>query len=128
MIMSERPLSPHLQVYRWALTMTLSILHRATGAALAVGILMVVWMLVAAADGEVAFMQFHRFAISPLGQLMLFGWSVSLFYHAANGIRHLFWDAGIGYEIKTAFASGWVVLLVTALLTASVWLPVLMEH
>ena len=125
--MSERPLSPHLQVYHWALTMTLSILHRITGAALAVGLVMVVWMLLAAASGEASFMQFQSFITSTFGRLMLFGWSVALFYHAANGIRHLFWDMGKGYEIKTAFASGWAVLLVTVMLTGAVWLPIFVK-
>ncbi len=119
--MSERPLSPHLQVYRWKLTMTMSILHRMTGVALVVGLLMVVWMLLAAATGEAAFTCFRNFSAGPLGQIMLFGWSVSLFYHLCNGVRHLFWDMGLGYEIKTAFASGYVVLALTAALTALVW-------
>lgn len=123
--MTERPLSPHLQIYRWTLTMAMSILHRATGIALAAGIVMVVWMLLAASLGEAAFMQFQNFALSPLGQLMLFGWTVSLFYHMANGIRHLFWDFGAGYEIQTARRSGYVVLLFTALMAALVWFPLL---
>jgi succinate dehydrogenase / fumarate reductase cytochrome b subunit len=121
--MSERPLSPHLQVYRWTLTMTMSILHRATGVAMAVGTLMVIWMLLAAATGESAWTRFQNFSISLVGQVMLFGWTVSLFYHMFNGIRHLFWDMGQGYEIKTAYASGYAVLLATVIATAIVWCP-----
>lgn len=119
--MADRPLSPHLQIYRWRLTMAMSILHRATGVALAVGTLMVIWMLLAAATGENAFMQFQNFAGSPLGLFMLFGWTVSLFYHMFNGVRHLFWDIGLGFEIKSAFRSGYAVLIATALCTALVW-------
>jgi succinate dehydrogenase / fumarate reductase cytochrome b subunit len=119
--MHERPLSPHLQVYRWTLTMAMSILHRATGVALAVGTLLVAWMLIAAASGEEAFRCFSDFASSGLGLFMLFGWTVSLFYHAFNGVRHMAWDMGMGFEIKTANASGLVVLAATAVATAIVW-------
>lgn len=122
--MRDRPLSPHLQVYRWTLTMAMSILHRATGVALAVGTLMVAWMLLAAASGPEAFDCFLKFSGSPLGLFMLFGWTVSLFYHMANGVRHLAWDMGYGYEIKTANTSGYAVLIVTALMTAAVWCPI----
>lgn len=122
--MTERPLSPHLQIYRWTLTMAMSILHRATGMALAVGLLMVVWMLLAAASGEEAFSVFQSFNASLLGQLMLFGWTVSLFYHMGNGIRHLVWDMGKGYELPNAYRSGYAVLLFTAAMTAIVWCPV----
>lgn len=121
--MAQRPLSPHLQIYRWRLTMTMSILHRASGAALAVGTLMVVWMLLAAASGEAAFNQFVICVTSLPGQVLLFGWSLALFYHMCNGIRHLFWDMGRGYEIKTAFRSGCAVLIAAAILTTVVWCP-----
>lgn len=124
--MPERPLSPHLQIYRWTLTMAMSILHRATGVALAVGTLMVIWMLLAAASGEAAFAQFQSFNSSLIGQFMLFGWTVSLFYHMGNGVRHLFWDFGVGFEIPTAYRSGYAVLAFTALLTGIVWLPVIL--
>ena len=121
----ERPLSPHLQVYRWTLTMAMSILHRATGVALALGTLAVIWMLLAALSGEAAFNQFTAIAGSVPGQIILFGWTAALFYHMCNGIRHVFWDIGMGYEIKTANASGYAVLAVAALLTAIVWCPLL---
>jgi succinate dehydrogenase / fumarate reductase cytochrome b subunit len=124
--MPERPLSPHLQIYRWTLTMAMSILHRATGVALALGTLMVIWMLLAAASGEAAFALFQSFNASLLGQVMLFGWTVSLFYHMGNGMRHLFWDIGKGYEIPTAYRSGYAVLAFTALLTGIIWLPVIL--
>lgn len=121
--MTQRPLSPHLQVYRWRLTMAMSILHRATGAALALGTLMVVWMLLAAASGEAAFSQFVVCVTSLPGQILLFGWSVALFYHMSNGIRHLFWDIGKGFELRTAYGSGYAVLIATAVLTMAVWCP-----
>lgn len=119
----ERPLSPHLGIYRWRLTMALSIFHRATGVALAVGILMLVWMLVAAATGPEAFDYFMGFATSMIGQIMLFGWTVALFYHLCNGVRHLISDAGYLFKLKNAFMSGYIVLIATALLTAYVWCP-----
>ncbi len=117
----NRPLSPHLQVYRPQMTTVLSILHRATGLALALGSLLVVWWLVAAASGPDTYGTAQRFAASPLGLFMIFGWSVSLFYHLCNGIRHLFWDTGRLFEIKNAYRAGYAVLLATAILTAGTW-------
>lgn len=117
----ERPLSPHLQVYRPQLTSVLSITHRATGVALAAGTLLLVCWLIAAASGPQAFASLQSFMGSWLGLLLLFGWSVSLFYHLANGIRHLFWDAGLGFDLKTAYASGWAVLAATVALTLIAW-------
>ena len=121
--MMDRPLSPHLQIYRWRLTMAMSILHRMTGAALAVGTLVLIWALVAAAYGEAAFGQFVTCMSSLPGQVLLFGWSVALFYHMSNGLRHLFWDMGLGFELKAAYCSGYFVFLLTALLTGVVWYP-----
>jgi succinate dehydrogenase / fumarate reductase cytochrome b subunit len=117
----ERPLSPHLQIYRPQLTSVLSITHRATGIALAAGTLLLVCWLIAAASGPQAFASLQSFMGSWLGLLLLFGWSASLFYHLANGIRHLFWDAGYGFDLKTAYASGWAVLAATAALTMITW-------
>lgn len=116
-----RPLSPHLQVYRPQLTSVLSITHRATGVALAVGTLLLVWWLVAAASGPEQFALAQSFLGSWLGKLLLLGWTIALFYHLANGIRHLFWDAGYGFEIKAAYASGWVVVIATIGLTIIAW-------
>lgn len=117
----ERPLSPHLQVYRPQLTTVLSILHRACGVALALGALLVVWWLAAAAAGPDAYATAQKFAASPLGLFMIFGWSVALFYHLCNGIRHLIWDTGHLFEIKNAYRAGYAVLLATAILTAGAW-------
>ena len=122
MAQSERPLSPHLQIYRPQLTSILSITHRAAGVALAVGTLLLVYWVVAAASGPEAYASAQRCIGSVLGRLCLFGWSVALFYHLCNGIRHLFWDAGYGFELKTAYASGYAVLAGTAVLTVLAWI------
>ncbi len=122
MAQSERPLSPHLQIYRPQLTTILSITHRAAGIALAVGTLLLVCWVISAADGPASYAALQAFNGSWLGKLLLFGWSVALFYHLCNGIRHLFWDAGYGYELKTAYASGYAVLAGTAALTLLAWI------
>ncbi|WP_421707736.1 succinate dehydrogenase, cytochrome b556 subunit [Algihabitans sp.] len=119
---AKRPLSPHLQVYRPQLTSVLSILHRITGLALASGTLLLVWWLVAAAVGPEAYAAASGFIGSWLGLFMLLGWSAALFYHLANGIRHLVWDAGYGFELETVYRSGWAVVVATVALTALAWL------
>lgn len=118
----DRPLSPHLQVYKPQLTSILSISHRASGLVLVVGMLVLAWWLIAASVGPDAFATAQRFLGSWLGLLLLFGWSVALFYHLANGIRHLFWDAGYGYDIVNAYRSGWAVVAMTAALTLIAWI------
>ncbi len=121
MMPASRPLSPHLQIYKWPLTMALSICHRATGVALSVGTLLLVWWLAALATGPQAFAAAQGFIGSGLGKLMLLGWTFSLFFHFANGIRHLFWDAGYGFENKTTTASGWAVVVASVALTVIAW-------
>jgi len=118
---ASRPLSPHLQIYRPQITSVLSISHRATGLALSLGTLLLVWWLVALARGPEAFASVQSFVGSWLGRLLLLGWTFSLFFHLANGIRHLCWDTGYGFEIKTAEISGWVVVAAAAVLTVIVW-------
>jgi succinate dehydrogenase / fumarate reductase, cytochrome b subunit len=118
---ANRPLSPHLQVYKPQLTSILSITHRATGIALSVGTLYLVWQLLAAASGPDAYEIFQRFAGSWLGLLVLLGWSVSLFYHLLNGIRHLFWDAGYGFTLDATYKSGRWVMIGTVVLTVVAW-------
>jgi succinate dehydrogenase / fumarate reductase cytochrome b subunit len=117
-----RPLSPHLQVYRWQITMAMSIAHRITGIMLAGGTLLLVWWLVALAMGPDAYARVQGVVGSPLGILVMFGWTAALFYHLLNGIRHLFWDAGYGFEIATVYRSGYAVLALTVLLTLAAWL------
>lgn len=117
----ERPLSPHLQVYRPQLTSVLSITHRATGVFLSLGsVLLAIW-LVSAAVGADAFDCVNDIVGAWYGQILLLGWSYALFYHLCNGVRHLFWDAGLGLELKTAYVSGYAVVVVSVLLTAVAW-------
>ena len=117
-----RPLSPHLQIYRWQLTSVLSILHRLTGLALAAGTLLLVYWLVATAAGPAPFAAAQELVGSILGRLLLFGWTVALFYHLANGVRHLLWDAGKGFELRTAYASGWAVVIAAVALSLIAWI------
>ena len=114
---AQRPLSPHLQIYRPQLTSMLSITHRMTGIALSVGGLFLVWWLVAAATGDGAFAAAQWFFGSWLGLLMLLGWTFCFFFHLLNGIRHLVWDTGRGFDLATAYASGWTVVAASAALT-----------
>lgn len=121
MAQTQRPLSPHLQIYKWQVQMVTSILHRATGIALAVGTLVAVWGLVSLAAGEDAFNQFKACAGSPLGIILLIGWTWALFFHLCNGVRHLVQDAGAGYAIVQFVRSSWASVIVSLLLTLIVW-------
>ena len=123
---TRRPLSPHLQVYRWQVQMVSSLLHRATGVALAVGSVLVVTGLLALAGGEQCFDAFRRVAGSPLGMLLLFGWSWALFYHLCNGIRHLIQDTGAGYSIAQFVRSSWLSMGISVVLTLLTWAYILM--
>lgn len=118
----HRPLSPHLQVYKWQLTSVMSILHRATGIALSVGALyLVVWVLFASASPR-TYVMFQSFNVSIVGRIFLGGWLFCIFYHLCNGIRHLFWDAGYGFELKDAYRSGWIVVVVSLAATIVSWI------
>ena len=121
MTVRNRPLSPHLQIYRLPLLAILSITHRITGVALSVGTLLLVYWLGSAAYGPDAYAQALTIIGSPIGLVALFGWTAALYYHAANGIRHLFWDTGKNFELPKAYNSGYVVLAVTAILTVVTW-------
>jgi len=112
-----RPLSPHLQVYRWPVAMATSILHRVTGCALAVGTLLMTWYLVAAATSDRAFATVQWFLASWLGVLMLCGWTLALFFHLCAGIRHLAWNALYGFDKPEYRLTNWAVLAGTAGLT-----------
>jgi succinate dehydrogenase / fumarate reductase cytochrome b subunit len=107
---TERPLSPHLQIYRPQITSVLSIVHRLTGVALTVGTLLLTWWLVSAAYGPGAFAHAQAFLASWLGQLLLWAFTFALFYHLGNGIRHLAWDFGWGFELSQLRASGLAML------------------
>ena len=116
-----RPLSPHLQIYRPQLTSVMSISHRASGAALAAGTLLLCLWLVALAAGDRWYGVAALVVSHTLGQLVLFGYSVALIYHALNGVRHLSWDRGVGLTIPAVYRSGWIVLLLTVGITALLW-------
>jgi len=117
----RRPLSPHLQIYRWPITMATSILHRVTGCAVAVGTLLLTWWLVAAATSDQAFDTVQWFIGSPVGLFCLFGWTVTLMYHFFNGIRHLAWDVGLGFEKQEYVLSSWSVIIATVICSALIW-------
>jgi succinate dehydrogenase / fumarate reductase cytochrome b subunit len=117
MAAGNRPLSPHLQVYRWQLTMLTSILHRLSGVGLALGLLLVTWWLAAAASGPEYFDMVHGIMGSWIGRLILLGFTAALYFHLCNGIRHLLWDIGHGFEIETAKRLGYLVFSVTVLAT-----------
>ena len=116
-----RPLSPHLQIYRPQLTSIMSISHRATGAALAAGTLLLCLWLVALAAGDVWYALAATVVSHPIGKFILFGYSVALVYHALNGVRHLTWDRGIALTIPGVYRSGQIVLLLTVVITTLIW-------
>ena len=118
----QRPLSPHLQIYRPQITSVLSIAHRATGMALAAGTLLLTLWLVAAATSDGAYAVVSAFLRSWNGLLLLFGWTGALWFHFCNGIRHLAWDAGRGYAVPPVHASGRAVLIATVVLTVLTWI------
>ena len=117
--MRPRPLSPHLQVYRLQHTMVLSILHRATGVVLSLGLLLLAYWLLALASGPLAYAGAARLLASPLGLLLRAGFTLAFWYHFCTGIRHLVWDTGRGLEKAAARRSAVVVLIAVLLLTAA---------
>jgi len=120
--MNQRPLSPHLSVYKFMYTMSLSILHRVTGCVAAAGFLLFVWWLMALASGPAAYAAAMHALSSPLAKLLLVGFTFSFVYHFCNGIRHLVWDTGHGLERAQARRSGAVVIAAALVLTAiAVW-------
>jgi len=119
--MHERPLSPHLQIYKLELPMVLSGLHRITGIALSAGtILLVAWISSAVYSAE-AFAAMSRFFGGYIGQFVLFGWTFSLIYHSVNGVRHLIWDSGRLLEVEQIHSSGKIVLALSIVLTLLAW-------
>jgi succinate dehydrogenase / fumarate reductase cytochrome b subunit len=120
---SNRPLSPFMigPHYKPQLTSMLSILHRATGVALAAGLALLTWFLFAVLSGEHAFSIFRDFKESFIGQVMLLGWLFSFVYHFFNGIRHLAWDMVLGLSLKVAYATGYLVVILSVITTAAIW-------
>jgi succinate dehydrogenase / fumarate reductase, cytochrome b subunit len=115
-----RPTSPHAQIYRWQIGNTLSILHRLTGAALSLGLLVLSYWFVSLAGGPGSYTAATRLLVSPLGLALLLGWTFSFLYHLLNGVRHLFWDAGRGFERTQRHLSGWLAVLGAVVLTLCV--------
>ena len=122
-----RPLSPHLQVYKWQVQMVTSILHRATGVALVAGMLGLVWGLIALAGGQASWAAFAACAVSLPGKLILFGFSWALAYHLLNGVRHLAQDAGHGYAVPDFVRSSWISIIGSVVLVVLAWVIVLMQ-
>lgn len=117
----DRPRSPHIWIYRWPLSMVLSILHRITGVALSIGFVALVIWLFDAASGPEAYAVFMSVADSVIGRLALVGWSFAFFFHLSNGVRHLVWDTGRGFEKSQAYLSAWLVIVSALTLTAVFW-------
>ncbi len=121
-----RPLSPHLGVYRWQIGSSLSILHRITGIALGLGFLALTFWLSSLAGGEESYRSAARLFASPVGLVCLFGWTFSLLFHLFNGLRHLCWDVGLGFERTQRHASGWIAVFAALCATLAAW--VLLWH
>ena len=116
----ERPISPFL-TYRWQYTNTLSILNRLTGVVLTIGIIPLIYWLIAAAGGREAYLDAVDVLGSPIATFMMVGCSFSFFFHLLNGVRHLAWDAGWGFELSTTYRTGWAVLIVATVLSVVAW-------
>ena len=123
-----RPLSPHLQIYRWQIGNSLSILHRLTGIALAFGLLALCYWFISVAGGERSYAAAAKVFASPLGLLLLVGWTFAFLYHLLNGVRHLFWDMGYGFERTQRHASGWFAALGSIVLTIVFWILIWAGH
>ena len=124
---AERPLSPHLFIYKPTLTMMMSIVHRITGTALYFGTLLVVWWLIAAASGPKAYAGIGAFMSSFFGRLILFGYTWALMHHMLGGIRHFIWDTGHGFELPTVRLLSWGTLLGSITLTGLIWVAALSQ-
>lgn len=118
----NRPLSPHLQVYKPQITSVLSITHRATGVALSIGTILWVYWLVAIAMGPAAYADAQSCLASIPARIVLIGWTFALYYHLCNGIRHLYWDLGRGFDMKSVYISGYAVVFTSIAATAATWL------
>jgi succinate dehydrogenase / fumarate reductase, cytochrome b subunit len=121
MATENRPLSPHLQVYRPQLTSVLSISHRISGVVLSFGTVVAIFWLLALASGAEAYDRLLGLLGHPIGLAVMVAWSFALFYHLLNGIRHLVWDAGWMLDLRGAYASGWAVVILAVVLTALAW-------
>ncbi len=120
----NRPLSPHLQIYRWQLTSVLSILHRMTGVGLSLAIPFLVIWLGSISEGKATFEMVLEIYSHPLSLLVLFKILWAFFYHMLNGIRHLAWDGGYGFSLQSTYRSGWLVVILSFGLTALIWMMI----
>ncbi len=123
----SKPLSPHLQVYRPQLTSVLSITHRATGVFLSIGSVLLLYWLVSAAGGPESYAAAQQVLACWLSKFALAGWTWAFFFHLCNGLRHLAWDAGYGFDLKTAYRSGYAVVVASLLMTGLIWACVLSQ-
>ena len=123
----SKPLSPHLQVYRPQLTSVLSITHRATGVFLSIGTLLLLYWLISAAGGPERYRAAQEVLNCWASKLALLGWTWAFFYHLCNGLRHLAWDAGFGFDLKTVYRTGYAVIAASLILTGLVWAYVLIQ-
>ena len=123
---AERPQSPNIQIYRPQLTSVLSIVNRITGVALSFAAVGLVAWLIAAAAGPQPYAAVQSALGSPIGQIVLFAMTFAFFFHLCAGIRHLAWDAGYGFELRAIYASGWLVVVASVLLTVAVWIAALL--
>ena len=124
--MADNPLSPYL-IYRPQLTSVLSFTHRATGVFLTLGTVILLYWLVAAALGANAYAEAQRYIASVPSQIVLAAWTFSFYFHLLNGVRHLFWDLGLGFELDTAYKTGYAVLVLTVVMTGLTWACVLAQ-
>ncbi len=122
-----RPTSPHLQIYRWQIGNSLSILHRITGVLLAFGLIALSFWWVSLAGGAQSYAVAANLFGNPVGLLLLIGWTFAFLFHLLNGVRHLFWDAGRGFERTARRAGGWFAVIGAALLTLAMWIGIWMH-
>lgn len=125
--MAGNPLSPHLQIYRPQLTSGMSIMHRITGVALAAGTVVLLYWLVAAAQGMDSYEGAQRCLGSLPMQLVMVGWTFALYYHLCNGIRHLLWDTGWGFDLGTAYKTGYIAIGTAVVMTVLTWVCVIAQ-
>jgi succinate dehydrogenase / fumarate reductase cytochrome b subunit len=118
---TTRPLSPHLTIYRWPVTMATSITHRATGVGLSVGAIILAWWLVSISNGPEGWQSFHALSDTPTGLLVVFGLTWSLVYHFLNGIRHLAWDLGYGFEKNLAERNSMMILVGSVVIAVAIF-------
>lgn len=118
----SRPMSPHLQIYKLPLPAIMSITHRMTGIFLSIGTLILTAWVVSMAMGAESYAQMNHYLGSLIGQLFLFGWTWALFYHLCNGLRHMYWDMGKGFEMKSVYLSGYITIAASVVCTLLVWI------